>query len=469
MNDAPATSLVAPMWVRVNPCASERCQTGEWCYSLGRLYNLCRQSDHPFRGYRMKFWLAIAIVIFGILGCVHPKPTQEMCTYEGMESMPASNPQCFPPPPPPPPPAPPMLQMCPYPGLEGIAAADPDCRIPAIMRNPRPPDLESAYFAINSSALRTDAAKSVDKVASLLKASPALRVRIEGNDDEAHSQAEATRIATLRAGEVKSRLTLGGISSARIDVASYGRERPVCTEKTEECRAKNRRVDFSIILPGGTGYEIGELEAPTIDSLIWPPPKPSSIVTLPTRLCHDPRHPTLQGSWDLLHAAFERAGFPDDERTFSIGKNEGFAMLGRMEAINDDATPKPARSRWGNPLTGDPGSFSIGQWFKEVFSRVTGRYRVIALVVTRRPMKTTTVTPSLARLDSIVDSGPIGPLPSAMGARALPPNVPCYALIYELERPSIPANTKIVSPSTHLAREHLVKSKLWTNNQLRNP
>ena len=144
-------------------------------------------------------------------------------------------------------------------------------------------------------------------------------------------------------------------------------------------------------------------------------------------------------------------------------------MLGRMEAINDDASPKPARSRWGNPLTGDPGSFSIGQWFKEVFSRVTGRYRVIALVVTLRPMKTTAVTPSLARLDSIVDSGPIGPLPSAMGARTLAPTVPCYALIYELERPSIPANTKIVSPSSHLAREHLVKSKLWTNTQLRNP
>lgn len=417
----------------------------------------------------MKFWLALAAVTLGALGCVHPRVADQMCAYDGMETIPASSPQCVPPPPPPPPPAPPMLVMCAYAGLEGIPASDPDCRIPTIMHNPRPPDLEPAYFAKNSSTLRAGAAKSVDMVASLLKASPALRVRIEANDEGAYSDAEATRVATLRAAEVKSRLTLGGISSARIDVASYGRERPVCTEKTEACRAKNRRVDFSIVLPGGTGYEIGELEAPTIDSLIWPPPKPSSIVTLPTKLCHDPAHPTLQGSWDLLHKAFERAGFPDDERTFSIGKNEGFAMLGRMEAINDDATPKPARSRWGNPLTGDPGSFSIGQWFKEVFSRVTGRYRVIALVVTRRPMKTTNVTPSLARLDSIVDSGPIGPLPSAMGARTLAPTVPCYALIYELERPSIPANTKIVSPSAHLAREHLVKSRLWTNTQLRNP
>ena len=166
--------------------------------------------------------------------------------------------------------------------------------------------------------------------------------------------------------------------------------------------------------------------------------------------------------------AGESAGFPDDERTFSIGKNEGFAMLGRIEAINDDATPKPATVRWGNPLSGDPGSFSVSRWFKEVFSRVTGRYRVIALVVTLRPMKTTAVTPTLPQLDSIVDSGPVGPPPSAMGARPMPPQVPCYALIYEMERPYIPEHTKIVSPSAHLAREHLVKSKLWTTTQLRN-
>jgi hypothetical protein len=361
------------------------------------------------------------------------------------------------------------MPMCPYPGLEAIPATDPACAEPqpTIMRNPRPPDLDPVLFARNSSALRNDAAKPVDQVVSLLKASPLLRVRIVGNDDGTHSAAATSSITALRLAAVKNRLTLAGISTSRIDVASYGSDRPVCTEKTEACRSQNRRVEFQIITPQATGYEIGDLQAPTIDSLIWPPPKPSTFVTLPTRLCHDPAHPTLQGSWDLLHAAFERAGFPDDERTFSIGKNEGFAMLGRMEAINDDASPRPATSRWGNPLTGDPGSFSISQWFKEVFSRVTGRYRVIALVVTLRPMRTTVVTPTLARLDSIVDSGPIGPLPSAMGAGRMPPEVPCYALIYELERPSIPANTRIVSPSAHLAREHLVKSKLWTNTQLR--
>jgi hypothetical protein len=358
--------------------------------------------------------------------------------------------------------------MCAYEGLEALQASDPDCRKPTIMTHPSP-TLKSVYFDRNSSSLRQDAAKPIDAVVSLLKAAPALRIRLEGNDDDTHAGAAATQIATLRIAAVKNRLVLAGILGARIDAVSYSSDRPVCGEKTEPCRAQNRRVDFTVITPGSTGYEIGELEAPTIDSLIWPPPKPSTFVTLPTKLCHDPRNPTLQGSWNLLHAAFERAGFPDDERTFSIGKSDGFAMLGRMEAIKDDGTPMPATKRWGGPLTGDPGSFSISQWFKEVFSRVTGRYRVIALVVTLRPMKTTKVTPSLAKLDSIVDSGPIGPPPSAMGERAMPSNIPCYALIYELERPSIPSNTKIVSPSAHLAREHLVKSRLWTNTQLRNP
>ena len=178
------------MWDRVTPYASKRCQTRQWCYSRS-----------------MKLSLALAIVTLGALGCVHPRTAEQMCTYSGMESVPASSPQCVAPPPPAPPPAPPMLVMCAYAGLEGIPASDPDCRVPTIMRNPKPPDLDPAYFAKNSSTLRADAAQSVDKVASVLKASPVLRVRVEGNDEVAHTNAEATRIATLRAGEVKSRLT----------------------------------------------------------------------------------------------------------------------------------------------------------------------------------------------------------------------------------------------------------------------
>jgi outer membrane protein OmpA-like peptidoglycan-associated protein len=419
----------------------------------------------------MKFWFAVAAVNFGVLGCVHPRHREEMCTYAGMENAPASSSTCVPPaPPPPPPPPPPAPVMCPYPGLGALQANDELCE--PIVQSSGPIDsaslIEPAFFAKNSSVLRPADAKSVDLKIPWLKANPGLKIRIEGTDDDLKSDAASMQLGQKRALQAKRRLMLGGIDGSRVDVVSYGEERPVCIEKTEACRAKNRRVDFVVVSVGSAYLQVGELTTPTIDSLPWPPPRPSIREVLPLNLCHDPAHPTLQGSWDLIHAAFERAGFPDDERTFSIGKNEGFAILGRMEAINDDGTPKPNNARWGSPLGSDPGGFSVSQWFKEVFSRVTGRYRVIAIVMTRRTMVTTKDIPTMAHLDSIVDSGPIGPPPAEVGALAMPASVPCYALIYELERPSIPKNTAIV-PSHIRARDHLAKARMWSKPQLRIP
>src|SRR5205085_6797672 len=117
----------------------------------------------------------------------------------------------------------------------------------------------------------------------------------------------------------------------------------------------------------------------------WPVPKPSRMSTLPPRLCHNPRDTTVRGSWNLIQAAFHRSGYPDEERTFAIGNDEGFVILGRTEAIDKDASPKIGPNRWGDPLATDEAAFSIHDWFTELFSRVTGRYRVIAIVMTSRP------------------------------------------------------------------------------------
>jgi peptidoglycan-associated lipoprotein len=41
-----------------------------------------------------------------------------------------------------------------------------------------------------------------------------------------------------------SYLTSKGIDASRITLVSYGKERPVCTERNEACWAQNRRDDF---------------------------------------------------------------------------------------------------------------------------------------------------------------------------------------------------------------------------------
>ena len=47
-----------------------------------------------------------------------------------------------------------------------------------------------------------------------------------------------------RAAAAKKYLADLGIKAGRISLISYGKEKPVCNESTEDCWQKNRRSDF---------------------------------------------------------------------------------------------------------------------------------------------------------------------------------------------------------------------------------
>jgi peptidoglycan-associated lipoprotein len=170
-----------------------------------------------------------------------------MCTYAGLENIPASSPSCVPPPPPPPPPA-----MCPYPGLGGITQSDPACVPPA----PPPAMVDTAaitapiYFDFDKSDIRTDAAAILDRKIPWLNANPGMRIRIEGNADERGSDEYNLALGQRRAAAAKRYLVERGIDAGRFDLVSYGEERPVCTEHDESCWQRNRRDDFVIVTIG---------------------------------------------------------------------------------------------------------------------------------------------------------------------------------------------------------------------------
>ncbi|MBI4561492.1 MAG: OmpA family protein, partial [Candidatus Rokubacteria bacterium] len=55
----------------------------------------------------------------------------------------------------------------------------------------------------------------------------------------------------LALGERRAKATLNylvaqGIAARRMTLISYGEERPLCTEKNEECWGKNRRANFLV-------------------------------------------------------------------------------------------------------------------------------------------------------------------------------------------------------------------------------
>src|SRR3954467_8516274 len=178
-----------------------------------------------------------------LLGGARP---EVMCTYAGLESIPASSPNCVAPPPPPPPPPPPA--MCQY--NSSIPATDPACVAPVLTvdttRITAP-----IYFDFDKSTIRPDAAATLDAKLPWLQANPGMRIRIEGNADERGSDEYNLALGQRRAASAKRYLVDHGIAADRFDLVSYGEERPVCTEHNEACWQQNRRDDFRIVTIGG--------------------------------------------------------------------------------------------------------------------------------------------------------------------------------------------------------------------------
>jgi peptidoglycan-associated lipoprotein len=179
-----------------------------------------------------------------LLGGARP---EALCTYAGLESIPASSPNCVAPlPPPPPPPA-----ICQYDSR--IEATDPRCVPPLVAVADTNAITAPIYFDFDRSTIRPDAAATLDRKVPWLQANPGMRIRIEGNADERGSDEYNLALGQRRAGAAKRYLVERGIAGDRFDLASHGEERPVCSGHNEDCWQQNRRDDFIIVTVGGDG------------------------------------------------------------------------------------------------------------------------------------------------------------------------------------------------------------------------
>jgi peptidoglycan-associated lipoprotein len=71
-------------------------------------------------------------------------------------------------------------------------------------------------------------------------------VLIEGNADERGTAEYNLALGDRRAKSALDYLEANGIPKDRMSTVSYGKERPACTDATEQCRAQNRRSDFRV-------------------------------------------------------------------------------------------------------------------------------------------------------------------------------------------------------------------------------
>jgi outer membrane protein OmpA-like peptidoglycan-associated protein len=107
--------------------------------------------------------------------------------------------------------------------------------------------IEYIYFETGRAVLMPESFRSLNALVSFLKQYPNLVVEIGGHTDSTGSAALNQKLSEERAEAVASYALSEGITTGRIISRGYGPSKPVAGNETEEGRARNRRVDFTII------------------------------------------------------------------------------------------------------------------------------------------------------------------------------------------------------------------------------
>ena len=106
--------------------------------------------------------------------------------------------------------------------------------------------LRTVFFALDSSALDSEAKKTLTDNADFLKKNTSISIQVEGHCDERGGRQYNLALGEKRAKSVRDHLVALGIKSFRITTISYGNERPLVEGNDESAWSKNRRGNFVV-------------------------------------------------------------------------------------------------------------------------------------------------------------------------------------------------------------------------------
>jgi hypothetical protein len=195
----------------------------------------------------------------------------------------------------------------------------------------------------------------------------------------------------------------------------------------------------------------------TIPEFPWPPPEASAREIIPNQLLLkvEAQKSYLSDVDEKLRAAFRSCGYSEISY-FSVPA--GFAMVSRLEQINDDGTPKEIPDRWAKDVL-PVDSFSLREILRALFTANPGYYRLIVFIVTPTPFSDVGAKVTREEAETWLHRG-LNVLPPSIGKIEYTKETACTALIYEFEQPAAGKQAEIKLPGRLTGEIHLRKNNL---------
>ncbi|PIE51416.1 hypothetical protein CSA37_11860 [Candidatus Fermentibacteria bacterium] len=122
-----------------------------------------------------------------------------------------------------------------------------DFSLRAALREGEVMSFDNIYFDSGSANLKPESYTVLDSVAILMRDNPTARMQIAGHTDSDGSASSNQSLSERRAQSVYRYLTSTGIAGSRLSTAGFGESNPVAPNDSPANKARNRRIEFTVI------------------------------------------------------------------------------------------------------------------------------------------------------------------------------------------------------------------------------
>jgi outer membrane protein OmpA-like peptidoglycan-associated protein len=103
------------------------------------------------------------------------------------------------------------------------------------------------YFTSGSAVLASKSKPLLDNLYDIVNRCPDLAIEIGGHTDSDGKSGSNKRLSERRANSVSTYLVAKGIPASRMNIVGYGEDQPLVANDSHANKAKNRRIEFSVL------------------------------------------------------------------------------------------------------------------------------------------------------------------------------------------------------------------------------